>query len=70
MMHRRRTVVAIAAATLSLSTGVAHAAVNVSFQPPPGVHLSTEDLPPHYFRTTSPQPTIGIQAVSTQSHHG
>jgi hypothetical protein len=61
-MHRRRTVVALAAATLSLSTGVADAAVNLSFQPPPGVHLSTEDLPPHYFRTTSTQPTIGIQA--------
>jgi hypothetical protein len=48
--------------TCLLLPGAALASVTIDFTPPPGAHLSTEDLPPHYFRTANPQPTIGIEA--------
>jgi hypothetical protein len=49
-------------ALIMLSPTGALGDVTVTFRPPAGAHALTSGLSPHEFRTTDPQPTIGVEA--------
>jgi hypothetical protein len=66
VIRRRRVTLglfaALCAALVVLPATTALGDVTVNFRPPAGAHVLTSGFPPYEFRTTDPQPTIGIEA--------
>lgn len=59
---RWRLLAALTGALLFLPAAAALGDVSVTFRPPAGAHVLSTGYPPYEFRTTDPQPTIGIEA--------